>query len=262
MHKKIGACLFCITAILLCFTGVCRAFAGNGLPGPIGVVSDFLFRPVQSLFSSWRETAEGWMKGITEAEEDRAEKERLKRELSLYQKETRQNAALKQENERLKKLLGIFEEEKEFLPVACRVIANRDGSITGAFKIDKGAKQSIRIDDAVICTDGLVGRISAVYEHSAIVTPYTEAGNSVAVRDVRNQAFGIVEAKEEGMVYTGFSEEKLPMQGDAVETSGQGGIYPAGILVGTVSDVTGQGIFLEPAVSFCELSEVLVLVRK
>lgn len=261
MQKKSGVFLFCLMAVLLCFAGVCRAYAKNGFPGPIGIVSDFLFRPAQSLLSSWKDQAKEWINNVSQAEENRLEKERLEKELSQYRSDMRRKTALEQENQRLKKLLNIYNAQKEYTPVACRVIAEQNGCITGAFKIDKGVKEGVCIEDAVICTDGLVGRVSSVYEQSAIVTPFTEPGNSVAVRIVRNQALGVAESSGEEIKYTGFSEDLLPLSGDVAETSGRGGVYPAGILVGTVSERSKQNVVLQPSVNLRELHEVLVLVN-
>lgn len=259
MKRGVKAYLLCLMVILLCFTGISRAFAEAGLPGPMGTVSDFLFRPVQNLLSHIRRKTDTWLDHLAEAEAYRSENEQLKRQLALYRDAERKSKALQQENMRLERLLQIYQEEQTFAPVACRVIAKDAGGITGTFRIDKGTRQGIGMEDAVICTDGLVGRISAVYGNSAVVTPYTEMGSHVAVRIVRNQALGVTKSENRGLIYTGFSEEDMPIQGDAAETSGMGGIYPAGILVGTVSAVTKEGISMTPSVNIRELCEVLVL---
>ncbi|MBQ7792197.1 MAG: rod shape-determining protein MreC, partial [Clostridia bacterium] len=133
------------------------------------------------------------------------------------------------------------------------------------FQIDKGAQDGICKNSAVILRHGLVGKITAVSEHSAAVTAVTEPGNAVGARIVRNQEYCISESSgESSFKLSCFSENTAPVKGDAVETSGAGGVYPAGVLIGTVdtlkenSDGTVYASVI-PAVDFSQIHEVMVL---
>lgn len=251
------------TAVTLCVCGVSRAYAKNGRETPMGKAADFFVRPVQSVLTNVQAKVSAWIGSVTAAKEYRAENERLKAEIAAFERETRETASLQAENRRLRALLQLREETKKSPKTyACRVIARDAGGITGIFHIDKGQNQGIRREDTVICSEGLVGRVTAAYENSAQVTPITDEKHSVGVRIVRNQELGIAESRKEGIVLSCFSEETVAAQGDEIETSGVGGIYPAGIFVGTVEEVTAEKILIAPAASIRGLQEVLVVCRE
>ena len=250
------------TAIALFVCGVSRAYAKGGRETPVGKVADFFVRPMQSAFTDVQTKVSEWMGSVTDAKAYRAENERLKEEIASMEREMRETVSLQAENRRLLALLQLQEELSEIHKThACRVIARDAGGITGIFHIDKGERDGIRRDDTVICSEGLVGRVTAVYENSAQVTPITDEKHSVGVRIVRNQELGVAESRKAGIVLSCFSEETVAAQGDEIETSGVGGIYPAGIFLGTVSEVTAEITLIAPAANIRGLQEVLVLCR-
>lgn len=260
--KALKICLPVMTAVLLCVCGVSRAYAKSGRETPMGKAADFFVRPVQSVFADVQSKLTEWIGSVVSAKEYRAENERLKAELAAFQREDRETASLQAENRRLRALLQLQEETKtNKKTIACRVLARDAGGVTGVFHIDKGINQGIRREDTVICSEGLVGRVTAAYENSAQVTPITEAGSAVGVRIVRNQELGVAESRQETMNLSCFSQQFVPVRGDEVETSGVGGIYPGGIFIGIVSEIEEENILITPAVEMRGLREVLVICR-
>ena len=221
--------------------------------------ADFFFPPVQSMFIAVKNKTADWFSSITSAKQYQAENAQLKETVAQLKREERETVSLRKENERLKQLLSLQNDVATHKAVACNVITEDAYGITGTFRIDKGKNHGIRKQDAVVSVDGLVGKVAAVYENSSTVTPITQAGNAVGARIVRNQLPGVAESRENRLLFSGFSEDTMPVVGDEVETSGTGGIYPAGILVGMVSAITKTGIEVEPAVRIQAIREVLVL---
>ncbi len=224
--------------------------------------ADFFFPPVQSMFTAVKNKAADWFLSITSAKQYQAENAQLKEAVARLKREERETVALRKENEQLKQLLSLQNEVTTHHAVACNVITEDAYGIIDIFRIDKGKNHGIRKQDAVVSVDGLVGKVAAVYENSSTVTPITQAGNAVGVRIVRNQLPGVAESRENRLMFSVFSEDTMPVVGDEVETSGIGGIYPAGILVGVVSAITAAGIEIEPAVRMQGTQEVLVLCEK
>lgn len=257
------ACLIVITAVLLCLAGVSRAYANRGQETPVGKAADFFVRPVQSMFTHVREKAANWVSDITDAKKLRAENEELKNEIARKDYDERKLTSLQEENRRLSALLQMQQSRNEFHTVACRVIAKDAAVASGAFQIDKGKRAGIRSGNAVVHSSGLVGKVTAVHENSAQVLPITEPDNAVGARLVRNQALGVLEGHTKGtLTFSCFSEDSLPVQGDEAETSGVGGVYPAGILIGTVTRITKEIIEVTPTVNMKTLQEVLVVIEK
>ena len=259
MENKQGRLLLGITLLFICVIGTSHAFAEEG-QSVGGKVSDVLFRPIQVFFSNMRDIA-GQILSETVLKSQLTEENReLHVKLSLLEGESRQNVALKEENRRLRTLLSLAKEQEPTKTLACRVIAQDPTGVRKVFRIDGGQEQGIRVEDTVICETGLVGRVTAVYRNSAIVTPYTETASAVAARVVRTQEAGIAELKDDGLFFTCFSENARLLEGDSVETAGSGGIYPAGLLLGTVKRAEKQAAALSPSVDYRTLREVLVLL--
>lgn len=258
MGKKQWQKLLVLTLLILCIVGADRVFAKEGQTLS-GKAADILFRPMQSFFADLRDSAKQLLAETVFKDNLTRENRELREKLAFLEGENRQNAALKEENRRLRSLLSLSEETDTEKTVACRVISQDVTGARGTFLIDKGTKHGIQKEDAVICEKGLVGRVTAVYQNSAEVTPCTEEKSAVAARVVRTQEDGVAEYREGRFLFESFSEKTEGMEGDYIETSGMGGIYPAGLLLGTVEREEGQEIILAPSVDYRTLREVLVL---
>ncbi len=259
------------TAVLLALTSVGAAVGRQTGSNALFSAVDYLFYPVQRLFSETTEKVSAFFKTVSDAKAYRLENEQLKAEVAQLNQTVREATSGTQENQRLHALLELKKEKKELDTVACRVIA-RDQDF--AFRIDKGAKEGIRKNDAVITYDGLVGKVTAVHQNSATVVPITRQNSAVGIKIVRNQMLAIAQGVHTASFDMGktltlscLSEDKEIVVGDVLETSGLGGVYPAGILVGTVCDVkknsTGEIETAEVTVSAdpMQLHEVLVVRR-
>ncbi len=184
-------------------------------------------------------------------------------------------SALREENNRLKELALAEERLKRLYAVQSRYSANsiiaqvygRDPSIW--FKsvlIDKGGKDEIVKDMAVVSADGVVGRIMEVSGRTAKVLLMTDPNSAVDVLLQRSRSQAILEGKNDEACVLKYVQKSDDVQvGDRVITSGMGGSFPKGLLTGTVSKVDRKrpGIFqyieVVPAVDFGRLEEVLIL---
>lgn len=171
-----------------------------------------------------------------------------------------------EESERLREMLA-FRERSAFDLLAAQVIAQEATRAGHEYKIDKGARDGMRRDLAVITTSGLVGKISAVAPHSAFVRPLLAPGCRVSARLVRTRIAGIVEwVGGRSLELTFLPLRAEVTSGDAVVTSGLGGVFPAGIPVGTVVSVETAAVdgslrvLLAPVVDFATLEEIFVVL--
>jgi rod shape-determining protein MreC len=170
-----------------------------------------------------------------------------------------------QESERLREMLA-FRERSGFDLLAARIVAREATRAGYEYKIDKGARDGVRRDLAVITTSGLVGKITAVAPHSAFLRPLLAPGCRVSARLVRTRTAGIIEwAGGRSLELTFLPLRAEVASGDEVVTSGLGGVFPAGLPVGTVVNVetsTVDGslrVLLAPLVDFATLEEVFIV---
>jgi len=201
---------------------------------------------------------------LPRAGEVAAENRKLKRQVEEMQ---RRNASLAEdslENERLRALLKL----RSALPrhaVAAAVVGRQLTRWPTALVIDKGRADGIRPRQPVVAAGGLVGRIYSVSAHSAVAIPLIDRNSSAGATVQRSRSAGILEGDGEQcrLNYLPLYADVKP--GDVVISSGLGGIFPKGIMIGTIEGVSRddatavKSAVVRPSVDLSRLEEVLVI---
>jgi len=183
----------------------------------------------------------------------------------------RELAALREENEQLRRMLGLRDNSQHLDLEAAEVIARNPGNWYNTFTIDVGTSSGIEVRQPVITAyNALVGYISAVGTNWAQVTAITDPTAAVGAVISRSRDMGVVEGdvilarRGQGRL-SYISRDTSVIVGDYVETSGMGGIYPGGILIGQVLEVRpdphgiSQYAIIQMAADFGRLTEVFVI---
>jgi rod shape-determining protein MreC len=166
--------------------------------------------------------------------------------------------------------------------VACRVIARDDGyGWWQTLRLDKGGGDGIGENMPVIAAGGLVGKTIDVSDQTCDVLLISDRNFKASVRFEQEGSFGVLRGggvSLRGVHKLGVFCAPLPFQvdylrkdlvirpGEAVMTSGLGGAFPAGLVVGAVSEVAPDetGLYqiaeVTPTADLARLSEVLVVV--
>ncbi len=169
------------------------------------------------------------------------------------------------ENRRLRALLGL-RERPGYRGVVARVIGRDIQNWNQSILINRGGADGVVREAAVVSPEGLVGKVIEVAPHLSrvllIIDPSSGVGG--AVQDSRRT--GIVEGTAAGGCEMKYLPRRVDISpGEAVVTSGLGGVYPPGLLVGIITAVrpAGDGIYqnadLQPAARFDRLEWVMVL---
>ncbi len=229
-----------------------------------------VFAPSQRLAVNLEEQLTDWRYLLVDKQMLEQQITDLTAERDQLKMENQQLLEYRNEAERLQTLLGFQESNPHQTLLGARIIARSPDNWNQMITVDQGYDQGVRENMAVVSPDGLVGVVSSVTSNTARVYLLTD-------RDI---AVGIIleESRETNGIVEGIGvSEKLRVKnvpyyssmqvGDKVITSGFSEIYPKGIVVGTVSEVTREenGLLLsatvEPAVSFDDLEEVLIVLR-
>ena len=187
--------------------------------------------------------------------------------------EIQQNKNRQDENQELRDLLKLKATSKYTLLAAQLLMRDVNGWWQMA-RIDKGADDGIKIDLPVISPEGLVGQIVSVSRNSSDVLFLTNLKVKIAARLARSEIFGIV--RGQGVSWEGDAKCRMDFimkdadinRADEVVTSGLGGVYPKGLVIGYVEDVhlDPSGLFqyaeLVPAADFRVLDMVFVVLPK
>lgn len=225
--------------------------------------------PVQGIMQAFTNRLKGTLEGIIELKTLREENRLLREELE--QKEFMHSLLeeLKAENTRLLKLLDLREMIPEFETVAARVIAREPSNWYNAITINVGSRQGIEVDMPVITHRGLVGRVMSVGHQQAQVLLLLDQRSSVGGMIQKTREPGIVKGfagEEENLRLLYLPREAKIRAGDSVVTSGLGGVFPKGLIVGSVIEVKAeeyglsQYAVVRAAADFHHLEEVLVIV--
>ena len=167
------------------------------------------------------------------------------------------------ENLRLNKAFA-FKERLPYRTLGARVIGRDASNWYKSLQIDRGAADGLRPDLAVLNADGLIGKITAVTRAEARVLLLTDPSCKASALVQSSREPGVVAGME--MTYVDRRAKINP--GEAVITSGFGGVFPKGIFIGTIikgrlDPQTGlyQTLELKPAVDYRRLEEVVVILE-
>ncbi|HEU4526981.1 MAG TPA: rod shape-determining protein MreC [Actinomycetota bacterium] len=173
----------------------------------------------------------------------------------------------------LEALLGLREGLEDVGTTGALVIASGPSNFEWTITIDKGSNDGIALDMPVVAAAGLVGRVARVSPESSLVQLIIDPDSFVAGRLDVSRTTGLVSGEgERDLRMSIVSTETEVMPGEQVVTAGyriQGvteGIFPPGILIGSVSRVLPAEAELEkfitvrPAVDFSSLEAVLVVL--
>jgi rod shape-determining protein MreC len=190
----------------------------------------------------------------------RAENARLREQnlrLLEWQSAARQ---LSVENTALRQLLSMPPDPELPTAVTGRVIADTGGPFVHTVLLDVGTEHGAARGMAAVNERGLVGRVIEVGRRSSRVLLLTDFNSRipVMVEPSRNQA--ILAGNNTGRPALVF----LPLNprlavGDAVVTSGRGGVLPPGLEIGKVRSIDGAGVAIEPLVDFARLEYLRLL---
>lgn len=178
--------------------------------------------------------------------------------------------------EALKTLTGIKLAADGYTLVNATVIYRPYDAFNNSLSLNVGTKDGIAIDDAVISSKGLLGKVEAVFANRSVVRLLTteNANNKVTVK-IQLGAAQVAEAimerydvDKEAFVVRLMTTGYAVTSGMTVITSGLGGVFPAGILVGYVKEVVelenavGMTIYVVPSADFKAFDYVAVVKRK
>ena len=186
-----------------------------------------------------------------------------------------ENIELRRELERLKEELNIEHNLSDYEYLNATVVSRNVGFWYNTITIDKGTYNGVEKDMVVINSKGLIGKIIKTSTFTSdvrlITTSDTNNKISVHISNGDYDLYGLINSYDYNDNYLeveGISNTKDVRVGDYVYTSGLGGIFPSGILVGTVSEISTDSydlakiIKVKPSSDFTDINYVSILKRK
>jgi len=196
------------------------------------------------------------------------ENEKLKQKNSELEQSLRELEIIKSENNTLKEYVNLKEKYNEFQTVPAYVINKDISNYNDTIIINVGSKDGVEINMPVISEKGLVGHIISVTESTAKVETIIDTASTISCVITTSRDMLIARGtlnSSSTLKATYIPTNATILEGDKIETSGLGGIYPKGIHIGTIKQVvntkniTDRYAIIETAVNFEKLETVLVI---
>src|SRR5207248_1828847 len=194
-----------------------------------------------------------------------------------------ENQALRDENDQLRiaqarlnedanqahRLQALLDFKEKFVSrtLAAQVVGASASEQSRVLYIDKGSRDGLQPGMAVITPQGIVGKVRDVFPLGSQVLVINDTASGVGAILEKSRLYGVVKGKASGdlMLDHVMGDEKVE-RGETIVTSGGDRIFPKGLPVGTVADVSpGSDLFLnirvKPAADLNRLEEVLVITE-
>ena len=269
IQKHRGA-VFGLVLLLFAVLILIAPSRGGGILSEARGVLLTIISPVQRLVVSVFQDAVGvwdryiYLVGVEE--ENKELRSSLDKISSKYEKLKIRYLETEKKNQRLEDILD-FTHETSYDHIPARVIGSDPLPYSGSIVVDKGSASGVSVDMPVISTDGVVGIVMSVSTRSSRIMLLSDKNSRVDVIVQDDRARGILEGAADGSLSLSYVDRQAEViEGDIIVTSGMGGIFPKGLLVGEVATVTVppyglfQEIVVNPRANLSALEEVLIIV--
>lgn len=199
-------------------------------------------QPFETATSWVSKTLSDFFEPVIHAGDYKKENIDLKNEISDLKNQMTDYNSLKNQIEQLQDIAGIKQENPSFEMEPATVIAKDSNDANLGFTINAGSLKGIKKNDPVITRQGLVGIVTDVSLTYAQVTTILSPNLSISARDSNTQTAGVLTGdlalmKDHKCKLQYLDRENQLQTGDAIVTSGAGGLYPANLMIGSVQEM-------------------------
>ena len=268
-ERKIWALIFVLVSVFCIVFFAARGRFNAPLAG--GAVS-FVLSPFQRVVSWVGDKFVNITSGVYDVVYVYEQNKMLREEVAQLREQNTQAIEFTAENERLRKILDYKRATTQFDLLAARVIGRESATWSESIIINRGTMDGVADNMTVVTPNGLVGHITEAGLNSAKVQLILDPRSAVGTLVQRPQS------RVTGILTGDISNPTMPkmtnipktadvVDGDVIVTSGFGGIYPKGIVVGLVTELVNEpgGLLkyavVETAVDFQRLEDVAVIIE-
>lgn len=266
--KKI---IFSIVFILIVIM-ISATFFRNSENKVVNAISSVLSYPVIGVKNAFSWVGNGAKNIFTNKDKLLEENKKLEEENNNLKLQALETEKILQENESLKTMLDIKNSYKHFNLKLGNIIYREHDNWTQTFQINIGSNDGVKLNQAVVHKDGLVGYISKVNDTTSTVTTILDPSSSVSVNisTINEPAMlqGDLSLKSKNQLKLDFIELDAEVSiGDMLYTSGLGSMYPSSIPVAKITEVVSKKndinryAITEPCVDIKKISEVAVIIN-
>ncbi|WP_188206288.1 rod shape-determining protein MreC [Alkalibacillus aidingensis] len=268
--RKLIVFLTCIILIVTLIGYSLRSDVSTSLPSQfaldtIGFFQNIIHTPVNGFIEVFDNVGE--MRDVYQ------QNQILKEELQDYKTLAYEVNELQRENEELREISQVESSISDYQSINATVIARSPERWFEQVTINRGKRHGVEPNMAVITPEGMVGKVTSSSQLTSTVQLLSGFGveNQVsAIVDDDDSIFGLVEdydEQEQQLIFRELTNEEEIEEGQAVVTSGLGGVFPRGLMIGEITsvEVDSYGLttiaYVEPAADLHDVNHVIVVDR-
>ena len=236
---------------------------------PIVIFESVIFsmtQPLQQTLTWTTRSLKGLWHGYLSLVHVQQENTRLREEIKWLRQENHRYLEAYLQHQRLQRLLD-FREQMSVDVVAAEVIGRSSNSWTEIIYLNRGTQDKIVKGLPVVSYDGLVGQVIQAAPGLSQVMLLTDFRSGIDALVQRTRTSGVVSGRGRDVAELKFLPAGADVQpGDRLISSGMGGVFPKGLIIGEVKSIARNGkqsqrVEVQPSVDFSHLEEVLVLLK-
>ena len=242
-RNRLGSRFFIGVAVVIVLCVLSALYSGvTGNPSPVTRIVSFVTTPVQRVATGISNFFSHGLSYFTDFDALQAENEELKRQIREMEQTVRDAELALEENAQLRQQAGQPERMRELTTINAEVIARNPGDWATTMTLDKGSNHGVELGDLVTTVDGMAGYVSELYSNTCEITTVIDVEMQCGALITRTRETAIAEGDYDLMAdgnlrLSYLTEDTSVVIGDTVETSGRGGVFPKGVMIGTVESV-------------------------
>lgn len=259
--------IFVISAV---FFGMVIAVATGDGVSPLSVAAGTVFTPLEKLTGTISEKFSWFSSSFASAGAYKNENERLKEKIAEYENQLVEYDEMKRKITSYEEMLEVKENNQDFVLESANVIGTDNADVFSSIIIDKGKNDGVEVNDPVVYGNYLVGVVKKVNESYSVVRTVLNPKVNISATESKTRETGYVTSDisktESGKcILAGLERTTAVSPGGIVVTSGIGGIYPKGLIIGTVSQVLESSVdissyaVITPGVDIESVEDVFVI---
>ena len=252
------------------FLGVLTAAFTHNASSPITSALGTVFSPLQKLSAAISENLGELSVAFESASVYEEENKELKKELEEYRKKLADYNEMKKKVDSYEEFYGIKKQNPDFEFSYGSVLSRDAADAYGSFTLNVGSKDGVEVDDPVIYGEYVVGIVKKVNFSTCVVYTLVDPRVNIGALESGTREYGYVSGDatlyKDGLCkLSGLDALTSVVGGGVVCTSGAGGIFPDGLLIGQVkavhNDDVSAGFYAEvkPFAEISKISDVFVI---
>lgn len=265
--KRFKMFLVILAALL---TGAVLSLATSSHSSPVSSATGVILKPVQKLSSFISDKMLDFSLSFRSSNVYRERIDELEKQIAEYEKELVDYEQVKQKIESYQSVLGLKEDNPDYELLSSDIIGRDSLDMFYSFMIDKGSSKGVEVNDPVIYGNYVVGLVHSVKATYSVVWTIFNPKVNISAYETRTREMGYSTTNaelsaERKCLFSGLDKTTAVAVGGQVCTSGLGGLYPKGLIIGKIAEITDSkydasvNAVIEPAIDLAELEDVFVI---